>query len=100
MRKVRTANTLAIVLGGMCALAIVVIHRSDVLARRKPVTYSLDELANGRFKILEQGCEKLAQASRICRVETQLRTGNEMRARMLSYRAESVALAGYNLLIS
>jgi len=76
VRKVRTANTLAIVLGGMCALAIVVIHRSDVLARRKPVTYSLDELANGRFKILEQGCEKLAQASRICRVETQQATSD------------------------
>ena len=75
-RTLRIVDTLGIVLGGMCAFAIVIVHRSDVLARHKPVTYALDELANDHFKILEEGCEKLARANRVWRVETQQATSD------------------------
>lgn len=73
-RTVRIAYLWLLVIDIVGVIGIFSIYRRDRIARQKLITYALDEKATAQFKTLEQGCQHLAQAACVWRVETEQST--------------------------
>ena len=72
----KLTNVGMIALSALGLVGLMFVHKRDGIASRKPITYELDEVTQQRFSALQAGCEKLGQAYRIWRVETQQSTSD------------------------